>query len=306
MKITRLGPTQPILNSSTLGSGGGTLVGGTAGYVPTANGSNGWAWAENVARITSNGSNTVTGPYVNFASGSNVTFAVASNTLTINSAAAATGFVTVIDGGLETLQAHGATGATETINLASGNWHSLTLDANCTITVSGFTAAKGCSALVKVTQNGTGGWAITWDPDIVWASGADDQPAQAAGAVSWFVLASDVGDGTIYGFPVGGAASFATPAIVLGTAAAAGAAATVIRSDSTIVAFDATVPTTQAYSDAAATGSVAYAARRDHRHGMPATGGIGEILISDTPSTPLIFADLVQNEAQTDLVYADP
>src|SRR6185369_2975913 len=35
-------------------------------------------------------------------------------------------------------------------------------------------------------------------------------------------------------------------------------------------------------------------------------GGIGEILISDTPSTPLIFADLIQNEAQTDLVYADP
>lgn len=101
--------------------------------------------------------------------------------------------------------------------------------------------------------------------------------------------------------------SFATPAIVLGTAAAAGAAATVIRSDSTIVAFDATVPVTQAYSDAAAAGSAAVAARRDHRHGMPASGsGIGEILISDTPSTPLIFADLIQNEAQDDLVYADP
>lgn len=35
-------------------------------------------------------------------------------------------------------------------------------------------------------------------------------------------------------------------------------------------------------------------------------GGIGEILISDTPSTPLVFADLIQNEAQDDLVYADP
>jgi hypothetical protein len=36
------------------------------------------------------------------------------------------------------------------------------------------------------------------------------------------------------------------------------------------------------------------------------TGGIGEILISDTPSTPLVFADLIQNEAEDDLVYADP
>lgn len=65
-------------------------------------------------------------------------------------------------------------------------------------------------------------------------------------------------------------ASFATPAIVLGTAAAAGAATTVIRSDSTVVAFDATVPTTSAIGDAAATGSVALAARRDHRHGREA------------------------------------
>lgn len=72
-------------------------------------------------------------------------------------------------------------------------------------------------------------------------------------------------------------ASFATPAIVLGTAAAAGSAATVIRSDATIVAFDATVPVTQAFSDTAATGSAAVAARRDHKHGMPASGGGGAL-----------------------------
>jgi hypothetical protein len=100
--------------------------------------------------------------------------------------------------------------------------------------------------------------------------------------------------------------SFATPAIVLGTAASAGAASTVIRSDSTIIAFDATVPTTIAFGDAAATGSAAVAAHRDHRHGAPATSNaFGPILMSDTPSTPLIFADLIQNEAQDDLVYAD-
>jgi hypothetical protein len=132
--------------------------------------------------------------------------------------------------------------------------------------------------------------------------------------------------------------SFATPAIVLGTAATAGAAATVIRSDSTIVAFDATVPVTQALGDSAATGAAAVASRRDHKHGMPAltsatplsnsgtgvvgtalpssredhrhplqtTGvGVGPLIISDTPSTPLVFADIIQNEAQDDLVYAD-
>ena len=65
------------------------------------------------------------------------------------------------------------------------------------------------------------------------------------------------------------ASSFATPSIVLGAAAAAGAAATVIRSDSTIAAFDATVPSTQAYGDSAAVGTAAFAARRDHKHAMP-------------------------------------
>jgi hypothetical protein len=44
------------------------------------------------------------------------------------------------------------------------------------------------------------------------------------------------------------------------------------------------------------------AAAGDHAH---AATGTGELLISDTPSTPLIFADLIQNEAQDDLVYAD-
>ena len=66
-----------------------------------------------------------------------------------------------------------------------------------------------------------------------------------------------------------GREAFATPAIVLGTAAAAGVATTLIRSDATIVAFDATAPVTQAFGDAAAPGTAAFAARRDHTHGMP-------------------------------------
>ena len=64
--------------------------------------------------------------------------------------------------------------------------------------------------------------------------------------------------------------TFATPAIALGSSAAAGSAGTVIRSDSTIAAFDTTVPHTQAFGESAATGSAAVASRRDHRHGMPA------------------------------------
>ena len=61
--------------------------------------------------------------------------------------------------------------------------------------------------------------------------------------------------------------TFATPGLTLGTANSEGAASTVIRSDATVAAFDATVPTTMTYGAAAAAGSAAVAARRDHTHG---------------------------------------
>lgn len=63
-----------------------------------------------------------------------------------------------------------------------------------------------------------------------------------------------------------------TPAVVLGTAAAAGSATSYVATDATIVAFDATVPATQAMGDSAAAGSAVVAARRDHKHAMPALG----------------------------------
>jgi hypothetical protein len=43
------------------------------------------------------------------------------------------------------------------------------------------------------------------------------------------------------------------------------------------------------------------AAAGDHAH----AAYIGELLISDDPSTPLVFADILQNEAEDDLLYAD-
>jgi hypothetical protein len=74
-----------------------------------------------------------------------------------------------------------------------------------------------------------------------------------------------------HGMPtIPSAAAGGTPAVVLGTAAAAGVSSTFLRDDDTIAAFDATVPGTAAFGDSAAAGSVAKAARRDHTHGMPA------------------------------------
>jgi hypothetical protein len=67
-----------------------------------------------------------------------------------------------------------------------------------------------------------------------------------------------------------GTSLFAAPNLTLGTANAAGAANTVIRSDATILAFDATAPSTSAVADAAAVGTATVAARRDHKHAREA------------------------------------
>lgn len=58
------------------------------------------------------------------------------------------------------------------------------------------------------------------------------------------------------------------PAFTLGTANAAGAALTAIASNSTLLVYDTSVPTTIASAASAATGEAATSARRDHTHGM--------------------------------------
>ena len=83
---------QPIVQLVSLGGSGGSIGGNDpgsgsvppSGQIPTATGSNTWAWGSNVAIITSNSSNQLLGPFVNFASGTGIAFAAASNTLTIS------------------------------------------------------------------------------------------------------------------------------------------------------------------------------------------------------------------------------
>ncbi len=84
---------------------------------------------------------------------------------------------------------------------------------------------------------------------------------------------------------VGTGASFATPSIALGSSAAAGSAGTVIRSDATIAAFDTTAPSTQAMGDAAAVGTAAFAARRDHKHAMPSSVTEAQITLATANTT---------------------
>jgi hypothetical protein len=84
MRVTRLGPTKPILSLTGILS---TSDIGPSGQVPTSNGSNSVAWGSNISDIFVNATTHVQGPFVNFADGSNTTITVdtvngvASNTI---------------------------------------------------------------------------------------------------------------------------------------------------------------------------------------------------------------------------------
>jgi len=68
--------------------------------------------------------------------------------------------------------------------------------------------------------------------------------------------------------PIPSTIEFTAPAFTLGTSNAAGAASTAVASNSTLLTYDTTVPTTLGYAQAASVGDASTAARRNHVHGI--------------------------------------
>lgn len=127
-------------------------------------------------------------------------------------------------------------------------------------------AAVQLAGLTKVIADAT---VVRGDFAKVSATAGQASPsATSSGSFGQFSKAGSSGTAVevlISGTGGGGGAgvTYGTPAIVLGTAAAAGSTDEAIRRDSTIVAFDTSNP---AALGTAAPGSVAKAARRDHVH----------------------------------------
>jgi hypothetical protein len=107
-------------------------------------------------------------------------------------------------GGKETVQSHGAAGATETIDLANGNSHAVTLDANCTFTFTGATNGTECSFLLELTEDSTGGWTPTWPGSVIWAGGSAPTHTTTANTTTLYVFRSRDGGTNWYGSQVGG------------------------------------------------------------------------------------------------------
>ena len=76
--------------------------------------------------------------------------------------------------------------------------------------------------------------------------------------------------------------AYAVPALTLGVANAAGAADTVIRSDATILVFDAVDPVTLIPDAAAVVGVATVTARRDHGHAIACAAPAVNLSVSST------------------------
>ena len=114
-------------------------------------------------------------------------------------------------------------------------------------------------------------------------------------ATKHFFQTDDAGVDTDLAAGGGGGLTSGVPALTLGTANVAGVAATGIATDASIALFDATAPVTQAIGDAAAVGAAAFAARRDHKHGMPAFAAPAIVL--GTAAAAGAAATLIRSDA---------
>jgi hypothetical protein len=75
--------------------------------------------------------------------------------------AAASSYELNTEGGQSVIHAHGTAGATETIDPTAGNVHTLTLDVNCTATISAPVGSGAATLEFWVTQDGSGGNTLT-------------------------------------------------------------------------------------------------------------------------------------------------
>lgn len=82
-------------------------------------------------------------------------------------------FVRADAGGREVVNVVASSGTSHEIDLADGNYHAVTVDDDCTFSVTGTVADRVCSFTLELIQDGTGGRTVTWWGGIEWAGGEE-------------------------------------------------------------------------------------------------------------------------------------
>lgn len=111
------------------------------------------------------------------------------------------------NGGRSQIQSHGSMGATETFDATNGNVHTGTLNADCTFTLTSPASGAACVLELYITQDGTGGWDITWPASVVWQGGSMPTIDTTAGTLTRYVIETLDGGTTWYAVVVGAGGS---------------------------------------------------------------------------------------------------
>jgi hypothetical protein len=125
-----------------------------------------------------------------------------SKKLTVTQIQTFIGAQTVVNGGLETVNAVGNSSTSQTIGLTTGNIQTYTVNGNCTFTMpSGLTSGKGIAFTVILTDSG-GPRNITFT-GVKWDGGYNPTAMSAASAVDIYTFLTIDGGTTWYGFTGG-------------------------------------------------------------------------------------------------------
>lgn len=190
-----------------------------------------------------------------------------------------------------------AAGAAYTIDCSLGNTFDITLTANLTLSISN-PAPPGVDShiIVVLRQGGSGSYTVTWPASVKWQSATGTNTGSAP--TLWTAVgAQDVIElSTLDGGTTWGGSTDVDSTLT-------------IKDEGTPLATAATsldfVGAGVVASGTGAAKTITIAGYTLTAAAVSALGFVGPILISNTPSTPLVFADLLQNEAQDDLLYAD-
>lgn len=182
-----------------------------------------------------------------------------------------------VEGGQDVIQPHGSMGATETFDPTDGNVHTGTLNANCTFTVNAPTGTGAAGLVFVITGDGTS--VITWPGSFTLIDGPF--PVLGAGLTQEYIARTYDG-GTSWVVSLAGGGS--------------GSAIEILDEGVSLTASPTSIDFVGGGVTATAIGDAVTVT-------IPGGSGAHYLVIASTHSTPLVFADLIQNTAQDDLVY---